>query len=324
MTPRPEGRAASRARCRRAGPRVCASGSRALFALCWCLLVPAGAAALDCSPLPPRRAEELADVRYPHGLLWEIRAPGGARSYLFGTIHLSSPEVTAVPPAVTAALLRSKRFGMEVLLDLDTLLQIPETMYYQDDRTLSAQAGPALYARVQALLLDYGVPPAQAEKLKPWAAYTTLSLPPGPSAVPLDMVLMGTAQQRGQQLFGLETLAEQISIFEALPLADQITLLKDTVCHYREFQAETARMVEHYLQQDLNALFKTAKQYDAALQERLLDEMLVQRNRRMLERMRPYLAAGDAFIAVGALHLPGENGLLELLDARGFALKPVK
>ncbi len=278
------------------------------------------AAALHCPPLAVRSAAEIEDVRHRHGLLWEIRAPGGPRSYLFGTIHLSSPEVTALRPAVTAALLGARRFGMEVLLDFETLMRVADLMRAKDDERLASHADPDLLARTRELLATYGVSAAAADDLKPWAAYTTLSLPPGQSAVPLDLLLLGTAEKRGKELFGLESLEEQAAVFERMSIADQMALLKDAVCHYATLQAETGQMIAHYREQDLNALYRTAQRYNSGAQQRLMDVLLTQRNRRMFDRLQPYLEAGDAFIAVGALHLPGPGGLLELLESNGYTL----
>ena len=93
---------------------------RGLALLLWLCCAPAlFAATLDCPPAPPTAPHAKAPDAspYDHGLLWELRGPNGAVSHLYGTIHLSTPEITAVTPQVQALLVASRTFGMEVLLE---------------------------------------------------------------------------------------------------------------------------------------------------------------------------------------------------------------
>lgn len=296
------------------------------FCRAWVVLLLAcasvGAAALQCTPLRPR-ATPLTDTAYTQGLLWQIRGPADQRSFLFGTIHLSAAMTGQPNATVTKALLASHQFGMEVLLDADAMLQIGARMRLSNASTLRKQVDAELYARTVELLAAYGVSSDDADRLKPWAAYTTLSLPPGQNGMPLDLVLLATARKTTRHQFGLETLAEQTAVFESLSHADQTALLTESVCHYKVLQRDTQGLVDYYAKGDLAGLYRAANKYTSAINERLLKALVVDRNQRMIERMQPYLAQGDAFIAIGALHLPGAKGLLAQLAARGYRVSPV-
>lgn len=281
-----------------------------------------GAIALQCTPLQPR-ALPVTDTLYTQGLLWQIRGPAEQRSFLFGTIHLSAGMTGQPNATVTKALLASHQFGMEVLLDADAMLEIAARMRFSGATTLRKQVGAELYARTVELLASYGIAEDDADRLKPWAAYTTLSLPPGQNGVPLDLVLLATARKTTQRQFGLESLAEQTAVFESLSRADQTVLLTESVCHYKVLQSDTQGLVDYYAKGDLAGLYRAANKYTSATNERLLKALVIDRNQRMIERMQPYLARGDAFIAVGALHLPGAKGLLAQLAARGYRVSPV-
>ncbi|MGH8598565.1 MAG: TraB/GumN family protein, partial [Gammaproteobacteria bacterium] len=260
---------------------------------------------------------------YSESLLWEISGPAAQRSVVFGTMHLAADKIAQPTPAVTAALLRNKQFGMEVVMDFATLLQISEQMRFPDTTTLSSIIGAELFARASELMQRYGVDANTTEQLKPWAVYTTLSLPPGEFSTPLDMVLLQTAQHTNKIVFGLETLAEQTAVFESIATAQQIALVTEVVCHYALLHAMTEDLIVRYRRGDLAGLYRHAHRVRSPAQEALNERLLVERNRRMAERMQPHLEVGDAFIAIGALHLPGADGVLARLAARGYRVRPL-
>ena len=285
----------------------------------WLVAVSTMSAAFECPTLKVHAATAVASNA--RGLLWQITAPTKSRNYLFGTIHLAANKVGQPSSAVTTALLASQQFGMEVVLDLDTMLRIADAMHYHGHASLRAAAGHSLYTATVRLLAAYGVDAKAANSLKPWAAYTTLSLPPGEPSTPLDLVLLGTAQHAKKTIFGLETLAEQISIFDTLAPTEQVALLTEAVCHHAQLQADTTLLIVQYRQQDLTGIYQTANKYDSKIQQRLTQTLLHDRNQRMVERMEPHLREGGAFIAIGALHLPGDDGVLALLVARGYQIR---
>ncbi|RME35848.1 MAG: TraB/GumN family protein, partial [Gammaproteobacteria bacterium] len=148
---------------------------------------------------------------------------------------------------------------------------------------------------------------------------------PADNGLPLDMVLLYRAREAGLSVAGLETLEEQAGVLEGLSLADQQELLRDTVCHYDRIRADQEALKRLYLQRDLAGLARYADRYvsDSGSYDRLEKILLTDRNRRMADRMQDYLRRGDAFIAVGAMHLPGRRGLLRLLEQAGYRVEPV-
>ena len=293
-----------------------------LHALLIAFFAQACLADFQCSKLIARNAG-VGELRHERGLLWKITGPDVASSYLFGTIHIGDPRVTDMPKVITDALISSRSFSMEVLMDLGTLLELSKKMFYQDGSTLSSVIGDDLFAEVAARLRGYGINGEAVATMKPWAAYVTLSVPPEQTALPLDMLLMLTAQQAGKEMRGLESLDEQAAVFESLSFPDQAAMLAEVVCHYEIMQRDMEMLVEHYIDRDLRSMMQMAMHYKSDHQDRLLDALLWKRNVRMLERMLPSLKEGKAFIAVGALHLPGKGGLLDLLEQNGFRVEAV-
>jgi uncharacterized protein len=287
------------------------------------VLLAGDALAFDCPKLV-RSAVRVEEVAYPRGLLWRIESADGRISHLFGTIHIADPRVIELPPGVVKTLRGSGSFGMEVLLDAAAMQQMSTAMFHGGGQSLEGDLDAELFDRTAKLLGRYGVSGDAAQRLKPWAAYMTLSVPPGGAGgIPLDLFLLSLARERGITAFGLESADEQVAVFDTLTPSDQRELLVETVCHYDEFQAEIEEMIAHYVARDLGAMMRMALRYRSPLHDRLMQVLLWRRNRLMVRRMLPRLEEGGAFIAIGALHLPGLGGVLDLLHERGYSVVSV-
>jgi uncharacterized protein YbaP (TraB family) len=265
-----------------------------------------------------------ADGAFDQGLLWRIEKPGAAPSYLFGTVHLADKRVTTLPDEVRKRFDAAKAFAMEVSADQTNVARLAGRMVYQDGRDLQRVAGDDLYRRVVPLTDGLGLPAEMVKLFKPWALVLLLQMPQQQMEDVLDFTLQRMALEQGKALLYLETVDEQVGAFENMPEADQIALLRHAVETHHELKAETERLLQAYLQRDLAAMWRIgeadmARRPDLKALKRVFDQrLLYDRNTRMVERMRTQLAAGQAFIAVGALHLHGEKGLLVLLAREGY------
>jgi len=284
-----------------------------------------GAEELVCPPIA-RAPNTSEPIPYVDGLLWRVEREGLTASYLFGTIHVGDPRVLEVPAAVESALRSSRLFVMEALFEPDAVARFAGSMYFADGTRLEDLAGRPLADRAQSLLLRFDVAAETARILKPWAAFLTLNQPPADGGPPLDLLLMQRARAEGLPVEGLETLEEQAQVFAAFSDAEQVAMLRDTVCHFDLVQAQLRRLVEFYLRGDVAAIVRLTGHYagsELELAARMARVLIDDRNARMVERLQPALRRGGAFVAVGALHLPGSGGMLALLEKRGYALRPV-
>lgn len=310
---------------RRASAASRATFIRYFLAALFVLPLWTGAALADTRAAKSVAVSEPA-ARYAKGLLWKIEAPGGATSHLFGTIHSDDPRITALPEVVTRSLDASSRFVMEAIMDGESLVRMAEVMFYSDERTLEQVVGRKLYAESVKALNARGMPTLGVEKQKPWAVMMALSMPPPRTGEFLDLVLQQRAAGQNKPVSGLETIAEQLAVFDDMPLRDQIALLEDTVRMQAEIDKEFEALHKAWLARDLAgivAVSEKQKPGNERLYEEVMDRLLDQRNRRMAERMAPMLKQGGAFIAVGAAHLPGEAGLLYRLEKAGYRVTAV-
>ena len=278
----------------------------------------------QCEPLLESTVEQ-EDVRHAKGLLWKISKGNKESGYLFGTIHVSDVEVTTLPDAVDKALHESNQFVMEALPDVEQMLLLSNMMFFTDGRLLSNYVDAPIYGKTTEILAAYQLGPASVSVMKPWAAFLMMNYPPD-QGEPLDLVLLSLAQQNDASVAGLESLQEQGDIFNQLALDEQVKLLTDTVCHYDIVEQDFDVMKSFYLKRDLAGLYNYSQRYsmvDEPIYKKLMQKLIVDRNIAMAERMQPMLKKGGAFIAIGALHLPGEEGVLALLEKQGYSVKSI-
>lgn len=271
-------------------------------------------------------AHALGPVKHGQGLLWEISGKGVAPSYLFGTIHSSDPRVTRLPPVLAEKFDKSDSYSMELIFSGAGFVAMGEAMFFEGDQTLETVLGKELYRRTRRLVEDLGQPTTALNHKKPWAVIMMLGTPREADGLFLDLALQLRATLQQKPTFSLETMQEQLAVFDGMTLGEQVQLLEDTLRYHDESDEQMRQLMAAYLRRDLAQLAAISDRYQARAgpaYRTLMDRLLVQRNHRMAERLAPRLKQGNAFIAVGALHLPGKDGLLELLEQRGYRIRPL-
>lgn len=270
-------------------------------------------------------ATALAGEHRERGLLWEISRPGVAPGYLFGTIHSEDPAVLELAQPVAQAYAGAQRVVLEVMMDRDALLYSSAAMLMMDGRRLSDLLGEPLYSRTLAAVQTRGISAPVLERMKPWAVAVTLATPAPQTGLVLDLNLLRRAQADGKAVFGLETIQEQLEVFDGLALEDQVELLRETVDQFAGLDRIHQALIDAWKQRDLAQLMAINEAAmgsgDRRLAETFRQRLLIDRNHRMARRLREHFDAGGTFAAVGALHLPGEEGLLNLLEDSGYQVR---
>lgn len=269
-----------------------------------------------------------AGALFTRGLLWKVERSGSPNppNYVFGTIHSDEPSVANPPPPAIAALTSSRLFMMELLPDAEALATVAQALFSGTGTSLKALLGPSLFAKAESALAERGIPRRAADRLAPWAAMVALSMPKPRNGLPLDLVLYAAAQSQNKPALGIETAAEQTAVFTSLSQSEQIALLKDTLDYLPQIDQAVVDMHRLYIARDLAAMVKLNDKYaprDAALARKVMDALIDSRNQRMVQRIEGELQKGGAFVAVGALHLPGRKGVLNLLRLGGYRVSVV-
>jgi len=273
-----------------------------------------------------RKNTKLADnIPYGKGLLWKITGTDDKFIHLFGTMHSQDRLVTDLPPRARLQLVKSDKFVMEVLLDEAANQAFSEAIYFPDDRRLDQLLQPDIYSKLAEKITGYGISQEMLPHLQPWAAFTLVGRPRPVNAPTQDMKLMQVARSANVEITALETMQELLSTLQGIPLADQVEILNDTVCNHAAILKQARELIDLYLARDLAGIIKLNDEphHDEAVFNRYIERMLYARNKRMLEKLERHLEQGNTFVAVGASHLPGERGLLNLLAENGYSVERV-
>jgi uncharacterized protein YbaP (TraB family) len=293
---------------------IIASTARRLLVGVICLVATLAAAITYADP-----------TAYKQGLLWEIVTPGQPASYLFGTIHSEDSRVVELPAIVSTTLKAADTLVLEAPVDSQAETISFQAMLFTDRTRLPKVLNPGLYQRTLSAMAKRGFSQQVVKALKPWAISIILSVPKPNTGLFLDLFLMQMANAQSIPVWSLETVGEQLAILAGFSLNEQVQMLKDTLNELPEIDALHEQLIRAYLDRDLARLVSISEQTmgmgSVELGEKLSEQLIVQRNKRMVDRMEPMLLKGKFFVAIGALHLPGEEGILSLLVARGHQVK---
>lgn len=282
-----------------------------------------------------------AQTENANARLWKVEKKGVAPSYLMGTIHLTDDRVLKLSPAVEAALAASKVVALEVAgLSEDkqltrTMLEAADLMIYTDGRDLTKVLSAAEMAAVGEVTALSGLPADAVRMLKPWVVSMQLAVSMcekvrTEAGVPfLDSKIEQIAKSKKIRVVGLESVKEQVGSMARMPEADQVQHLRAGLVYRNRLDDTTATLISIYLTRNFGAAMPLQKYLaeKAGVGKVPFDSfekaLLTDRNLRMRDRAKPLIDKGGAFIAVGALHLPGKLGLVTLLREAGYTVTSV-
>ena len=289
-----------------------------LAALCALLLL---------APLDTTRAE----IVHGDATLWAVHgAAEGSTSYVFGTIHSDDERVLELDSRVERAFEDAERYAFELDFRKNIQAKMSQAMFDREPPTLRDQLSADTWESARSAASERGLPGQAVALMKPWALAITLAMPPINPQKSLDKVLFDRAVGADGPVEGLETADEQLSLFADLPQSDQLAMLRRVLeMHGQDKIAPLFEdLTQRWLEGDLAGLMALSESHpmlpDGERNEAFEERVIQQRNERMAERARPLIEQGGAFIAVGALHLPGERGLLRLLEQAGYTVEPVE
>ena len=278
---------------------------------------------IACAP----KVQEINAENSLTGLLWKISKSGFSDSYLFGTIHSDDERVIKLSAEIQHAFDSSPAVALELILDEAASKSVMAYMYFSDANTLQNVIGDDLFKRSVEALSTKGMPEKMVDRMKPWAVFTILNMPDNQSNTFLDAMLYDKALKANKKVVGLETPMEQVNVFDGLSYDIQTQLLEKTLDQYTDMQKVMDEIIGIYLTRDLEKILAINEKYNRLMGKELAaifnKRLLTDRNVRMMERMLPLLKEGQVFVGVGALHLPGKDGLIELLKQQDFVLEPV-
>ncbi len=286
---------------------------------------------------------EKAAARTANGeaLLWRISGKGIRPSHLFGTIHLSDERVRRLTPATSAALAGAERLVLEVA-DLSpaalggAMGRLSDQVVFADGRSLAKMLSAEEFAAAKTAALRAGLPEPVLSIAKPWLVSMLLAVSDcergrtGAGIRPLDLELEHLAKSRGLPVSGLESLEDQLRAMAAVPEADQLIHLRASLKLHARAEDAVETIVRRYLARETAKVWPLQQEiwraagFDPVHFTSFQRELVSVRNRRMRDGVLPVLREGAAFVAVGALHLIGEDGLVALLRKAGYSVTAIE
>jgi hypothetical protein len=292
---------------------------------------PAGYAALQA---------EADKVENGKSIFWKIEKPGVETSYLLGTMHVTDPRVLAMPKGAAEAKAGSKVVVVESdeILDekqaMGRLLAQPQLTMMTNGKSITDYLSPEDQKTLEAGLKARGIPLSAVSRMQPWMLSSFIALPAcelarkSGGADFLDKKLAEDAVREGKPVKGLETMQEQLGAIASIPIDFHIKSLIEMVRLGDRMDDVTATMTDLYLKGEIGMMMPMLKRVAPDSSEgegyaEFEERVVTDRNQRMADRSLPVLEQGGAFIAVGALHLVGDQGLVALLRKAGYTLTPV-
>ncbi len=270
------------------------------------------------------------------GLLWQISKKGSKTSYLYGTMHIGDKKIIKLSETAIDELDKCEVMAGELVFDEKDVMGMMSGMFMGDttlEMLLSEDEYQVVHKKLEAKM---GVMAKIFERIKPIFISVLLNedlenpmdnkkpsiLNKETKNLPLDLYLQKVAKEKNKEVVGLETVAEQMAAFNSISLKEQAKSLYETIQNdSKNENSSLDMMIDLYCRQEIDSLYMLTTK---SISPNSSDKLLVQRNKNMADRMEKIMATKSLFTAVGAAHLAGSIGLIEIFRQRGYQVKVVK
>jgi len=267
-----------------------------------------------------------ASISQENSLLYKVSDDNGKVAYIYGTMHMLPDSVFYFPQKLEKILSKSSELVLEVdnITDrskAESLLTLQEgscfDLFSSDEKDSVIRWGSALL-RMKPDAFEKGF-----SKKKPFTLMqlSVQEMMTGPVKF-MELELMGRAANYKLPISGLETMEYQISVFDSLPDSLMNVLIMDLVRHPESNKANYTEMISMYQQQNVEALAKLIESSDEMAGS--TDALLIQRNKNWIPGIEQKMSKNGCFVAVGAGHLGGQQGILQLLRNKGYKVTPIR
>ncbi|MGN6492545.1 MAG: TraB/GumN family protein [Agriterribacter sp.] len=259
-------------------------------------------------------------------LLWKISGNGLTKpSYVYGTIHMICSTDFVMSEKLKQHFNSADKLYLEVDMDDPAMNMKMLQLSMLQGKKLSDFFSPEDYNKLNTFFKDsVGMPLTMFNTMKPFVLFSILTLKTLPCSQQesYEMSFVKMAREQNKEVIGLETVEEQMKIFDDMPDSAQAQMLLRYADEFDKQKKDFSKMVEMYKRQDLDALYQQIMSSpDIAGSE---DALLFNRNKNWIPVIENAMKKESLFIAVGAGHLAGEQGVLNLLKEKGYSVEAVK
>jgi uncharacterized protein len=258
-------------------------------------------------------------------LLWEISGNYLKKpSYIYGTIHIQDKRVFTFDNIVYEKFNECEAFAMEALIDDIDPLSL-QNVFLMKRHTLKSLLEEDIYDKLKIIIQkELNSDISIFEKTKPMFISSLLiqSYEAGDMAEALDMYFLKLAKEKNKEIFGIETFNQQLSVVKKISIKEQCDMLIDMIKEPDLLGKKFNDLLEAYINADLNKILKLSK--EKALSNNFNNVFIKDRNKRMARKIISFSKKHSTFNTLGAGHLPGDDGIVNLLKNKGYTLTPIK
>lgn len=260
-------------------------------------------------------------------LLWKISGNGLKQpSYLFGTIHATCDAT--LDAATLKALEETKQLYLEIDMDDPMLqMQMMQGMTMKNGVTISSLVSEEEFVVIDEFLQkNIGMSAKMINTFKPFMLNSML-LPKllDCEFQSVEMELMKVTKAQNEEVYGLETIGDQLQVFDKIPYKDQVEeLLKTAKSDLSKEKEEMKKIMEVYKTKDIEKMLVVMDESDNKVSADNKDVLLVNRNRNWIPVIEKVIKSTPTFFGVGAAHLAGDDGVIKLLRKQGYKVEAVK
>ncbi|WP_405571655.1 TraB/GumN family protein [Winogradskyella sp. Asnod2-B02-A] len=258
--------------------------------------------------------------------LWKVEGNGLEKpSYIFGTIHITCDAT--LEDDVKKALDETSQVVLEIDMDDPSMqTKMMGGMYMKDGKKISDLVSKEDYAIIDSLITnEVGMPLKMVENIKPF--FLIAMLYPKMLDCPMqsfEQELMTVATEQQEEINGLETIEDQMKVFDDIPYEDQVAdLLKTAKDNLKKDRETFTEMLSIYKEENIEALIAMMNDDEASSVNKHQDKLLINRNKNWIPRIGEYAKVQPTFFGVGAGHLAGEFGVINLLREAGYKVNAV-
>ena len=261
-----------------------------------------------------------------NSLLWEISGNGlKESSYLFGTIHMIGKNDFFVRDEVDSVFSKCNQVAFEI--DLDDVAQLNSMQAWlnlPEDLTMDAIIPPDQYNKIKIFFADsLGLDIKDFNTQKPFALYQQFLYGLEKSEQEsYEIYFLMKCISSQKTVVGLEPISDEFRVMDNISYEEQIRWVIEGIDSINAYRSDFKELIHAYQEEDLYKL-KLILQEDPVVMGEFEDALLDQRNQKWIAEILKLIEQMPTFIAVGAMHLPGENGLISLLKEKGFTVKPI-
>ncbi|TAH05678.1 MAG: TraB/GumN family protein [Sphingobacteriales bacterium] len=265
------------------------------------------------------------EVVIENALLWQVSGKGlSSPSYVYGTIHIICKEDFQFSGTLKEKFREAKNIYLELDMDDPNMMMKMASLSMMKGQSMKDLMSPADYTYLSAYVKDsLGMPMMLFNKMKPITLMSLLYTKalPCSASESYEQTMVTMAKQQKKDIKGLEKIEDQMAVFDKIPDSVEAKMILDMIKNMPEQKVQFAQMVAAYKKEDLRSLSNAMS--ESPEWKGFEDIMLSNRNKNWIPVMETAMKESTTLFAVGAGHLYGKEGVINLLRATGYTVTPV-